>query len=141
MQVREERLLERMRRVEEAADRTLDSSSGMLKNSITRHLRLILNTRQGSAQIAPDFGLPDFTNMISDTGPQSMETIQAEVRRVVLKYEPRLADIQVIHHQEKRGTTAGLTFRLSGNIRYKDRQIPVVFETVLEPDGKISISD
>ncbi|MFO7875006.1 MAG: type VI secretion system baseplate subunit TssE [Desulfovermiculus sp.] len=141
MQVREERLLERMRRVEQASSRVLESSAAMLKNSITVHLRHILNSRQGSVQIAPDYGVPDFTNTLADTGPQSIETIQTEVRRVILKFELRLGDIQVIHHQEKRQSALGLTFRLKGNIRYKDKQIPVVFETVLEPDGKISISE
>ena len=71
----EERLLERIRRMEQTSGKARESSPTLLKQSITRHLVQLLNTRQGSAQIAQDYGIPDFTNILSDTGPQSMETM------------------------------------------------------------------
>jgi type VI secretion system protein len=140
MQIRKERLFERIRRVEDAPDRVIESNAELLKRSVVNHLRHILNTRQGSVEIADDYGIPDFTNIINETDLRSIEDVQETVREVILKYEPRLADVRVTHHKEKKDTTIGITFRLNGSIRYRDKEIPVVFETVLEPNGQISIS-
>ena len=132
--------MERIRRAEQSSGLSGESDADVLKRSIVEHLRHILNTRQGSAQIASDYGVPDFTNVLGEFGTHSLESIEDTVRGVILTYEPRLSEIQVAHHEERKSTTIGLTFRLKGTIRYRDREIPVVFETVVEPDGQISVS-
>ena len=140
MQIREERLFERIRNKEQPPKEPQQSSIKILENSITSHLRNMLNTRQGAVEIAEDYGIPDFTNFLSDFNPRTIEDIQNSVRQVILKYEPRLSDIRVVHQEDKNKVTSGLTFRLESTIKYKESKVPVVFETILEPDGKISVS-
>ena len=152
MQIREERLFERIRHREQSKEQVVDLSAGpykdqsersrikILERSITDHLRYMLNTRQGSVQIADDYGIEDFTNLISEFSSSSIEEIQNSVRSVILKYEPRLSDIRVIYQENRKNFTNGLAFRLESIVRFKESEIPVVFETILEPDGKISVS-
>ncbi|MFP4392427.1 MAG: type VI secretion system baseplate subunit TssE [Desulfohalobiaceae bacterium] len=140
MQIREERLFERIINREQPAEQPGYSSLKILENSIANHLRLMLNTRQGSVQIADDFGIPDFTDLLSELNPHTIEDIQNSVRQIILKYEPRLEDVQVIHEEKKQDLRSGLVFRLESKVRFKEDEVPVVFETILEPDGKISIS-
>ncbi|MFO8031366.1 MAG: type VI secretion system baseplate subunit TssE [Desulfohalobiaceae bacterium] len=140
MQIREERLFERIINKEKPASQSESSSLKILESSITNHLRLMLNTRQGSVEIADDYGIPDFTDLLSELNPRSIEDIQDSVRQIILKYEPRLADVKVIQEEKKQNVSSGLVFRLESKVRFKEDQVPVVFETILEPDGKISIS-
>ena len=62
--------------------------------SIQDHLQRILNTRQGNALIAEDFGVPDFTNIMGSF-PDSQRSMERQVRQTIQKYEPRLKGIRV----------------------------------------------
>ena len=108
--------------------------------SILDYLRLILNTRQGNAQIAPDFGVPDFTAMIGATGLDAVRSIEESMTEVILKYEPRLANVtlQFVPEEDK---PLALHFKLQGKLALEGQDMPVVFETVLDPDGQISVKD
>ncbi len=109
-------------------------------NSILAHLRLILNTQQGNAQIAPDFGVPDYTSMIGTTGLDAVRDIEASMTEVILKYEPRLESVKIEFIPDK-DTPLALLFKLQATLSLEDREMPVVFETVLDPDGRIMIKD
>lgn len=108
--------------------------------SILDYLRLILNTRQGNAQIAPDFGVPDFTSMIGATGLDAVRSIEESMTEVILKYEPRLANVKLQFVPEEDKPLA-LHFKLQGKLALDGQEMPVVFETVLDPDGQISVKD
>jgi type VI secretion system protein len=62
--------------------------------SIMEHIQMLLNTREGSSPINPDFGLPDFTDMVHML-PDGLHALQNEIRDVILKYEPRLLKVKV----------------------------------------------
>lgn len=140
MQIREERLFERIRNKEQPPHTPPSSGLKIMEASITNHLRQMLNTRQGSALIAPDYGIPDFTDLLTDFNPGTIDEIEEALRQIILKYEPRLSDVRVLHQENTRAFVSGLSFKLQSTLRYKGREVPVVFETVLEPDGKIHIS-
>jgi type VI secretion system protein len=61
--VKERRLLERIAAWEGGGERTNKIQVDILITSGTEHLRRLLNTRQGSVQLDPKFGVPDFTNL------------------------------------------------------------------------------
>lgn len=137
----EQRLLERIRLMELDPDRRDVADPVQVVNSILDHLRMILNTRQGSAQIAPDFGVPDFTAMVSAVGIiDSVREIEASLTEVILKYEPRLDDIK-LDFNPRDDSPLSLQFKLQAKLTLEDRDMPVVFETVLDPDGRITIKD
>ena len=134
----QERLLERIGRVENKDDSQAQSAVSLQVRSIISHLGKLLNTRQGSATIAPDFGVPDITNMPSDNIQETRENIEQIIQRVVQKYEPRLTNVRMImQHEEKEKLS--LRFRLEANLA-EQQDIPVIFETVVSTEGKISIS-
>eukprot|EP00828_Plagiopyla_frontata_P004308 TRINITY_DN11526_c0_g1_i4.p2 TRINITY_DN11526_c0_g1~~TRINITY_DN11526_c0_g1_i4.p2 ORF type:complete len:108 (-),score=18.10 TRINITY_DN11526_c0_g1_i4:32-355(-) len=56
--MREDRLLERIRRLDEQQDRRQASDPSLLTDSVTRHLIQILNSRQGGCQSAPELASP-----------------------------------------------------------------------------------
>ena len=65
-----------------------------LRSSIIENLRMVLSTRQGSVQHLPDFGMPDILQLFFNSD-NSIEPIKKEIKNVILKYEPRIAEVQV----------------------------------------------
>ena len=65
-----------------------------LKSSIIENLRMVLSTRQGSVQHLPDFGMPDILQLYFNSD-NSIDPIKKEIRNVILKYEPRIAEVQM----------------------------------------------
>ncbi len=70
------------------------SEEQKLRNSIIENLRMVLSTRQGSVQHLPDFGMPDILQLYFDSG-NSIDPVKKEIKNVIMKYEPRIGDVQV----------------------------------------------
>jgi type VI secretion system protein len=70
------------------------SEDQKLRQSIIENLRMVLSTRQGSVQHLPDFGMPDILQLYFDSG-NSIDPVKKEIKDVILKYEPRIGDVQV----------------------------------------------
>ncbi|WP_027722041.1 type VI secretion system baseplate subunit TssE [Maridesulfovibrio zosterae] len=136
----EQRLLERIRFMEQDPDRRDVAEPGQVVKSILNYLRMILNTRQGNAQIAPDFGVPDFTSMIGATGLDAVRDIEESMTEVILKYEPRLENVKIEFIPDE-DMPLSLQFKLQAKLALEGHDMPVVFETVLDPDGRINIID
>ena len=82
--MREKRLLERLRAIEQDPDWRGESDPKAAVASVLGHLGKILNTRQGSAPIAPDFGVPDFTAIASSFGLDSVPEIEEAISNVIV---------------------------------------------------------
>jgi type VI secretion system protein len=65
-----------------------------LRYSIIENLRMVLSTRQGSVLHLPDFGMPDILKLYFDSN-NSIEPVKKQIRDVILKYEPRIGEVQV----------------------------------------------
>ena len=65
-----------------------------LRYSIIENLRMVLSTRQGSVLHLPDFGMPDILKLYFDSN-NSIEPVKKQIRDVILKYQPRLGEVQV----------------------------------------------
>ena len=65
-----------------------------LRSSIIENLRMVLSTRQGSVQHLPDFGMPDILQLYFNSN-NSIKQKKKEIRNVILKYEPRIEDVEV----------------------------------------------
>ena len=127
--------------MEQDPDRRDVADPVQVVKSVLAHLRRILNTRQGSAQIAPDFGVPDFTSMIGASGlVDSVRDIEASMTEVILKYEPRLQGVKLAFIPDEDSPLA-LLFKLQAKLKLENQDMPVVFETVLDPDGRIAVKE
>ena len=136
--MREKRLLERLRASEADPDWRGETDPKIAISSVLDHLGKILNTRQGSAPIAEDYGVPDFTSIASSFGTDSLPEIEDAISKVITKYEPRLVGVKV-HFEPRPDKPFMIAFKLMARVRVEGREMPVVFETVLNPDGHITV--
>jgi len=133
--MREERLLERIRRWEEEPSGRGRENPKRTIDSVVRHLQRLLNTRQGSAQIAEDYGSPDFAHLLQG-GPEAPVDVETVIRDVIEKYEPRLTGVRVryaAHDDEK------LTHRFDVQARIQGDARPIYLETLVGLDGHIQV--
>ena len=61
---------------------------------IAQSLMYLLNTHQGSAMIAEDFGLPDFNPEAVST--HYLRHYEQSMKRLIHQYEPRLSEVEVL---------------------------------------------
>lgn len=132
------RLLERLRLYEQDPGHRGSMNVDVIKRSVLEHLSALLNTRQGSAMIAPDLGMPDFTNMIRSFDDMTYEDLAAEIQLVLEKYEPRLAEthIEVIPRDNH---ALKMKFKIEGKLRLPSGNMAISFETIVDPEGKIDL--
>jgi type VI secretion system protein len=133
--MREERLLERIRRWEqEPLGRGREDLKRAIE-SVVRHLQRLLNTRQGSVPIADDYGIPDLMHFMQRI-PETAGDMENAIREVIEKYEPRLMNVRVRYVPPEENELL-LRFQVQARMR-KDAK-PVLFETLLGPDGKMDV--
>ncbi|MBI6151727.1 type VI secretion system baseplate subunit TssE [Serratia surfactantfaciens] len=63
--------------------------------SVLDNMQRILNCRAGTLAHLPDFGLPDMTKILQGM-PGSAHQLMSTLSAVLLKYEPRLKNINVV---------------------------------------------
>lgn len=136
--MREERLLERIRSWEQKPERRAREDPRRTIDSILRHLTRILNTKQGNVPIAEDYGIPDFTDFVSSY-LESVGGLERSLRQVIQRYEPRLKVLRVSFVPQEEGALS-LRFEIVARLATSQEKVPVHFETVVDTNGKVSIS-
>jgi type VI secretion system protein len=133
----ERSLSERIADTSEEGPYRLGVDSRKAVESVLNHLRKMLNTRQGSAPAAPDYGLPDFNDVARDLLNPAVEVGKA-IRLCIEKYEPRLSRVQVRQVEDPEEL---LTFRfeVTARLELEDDEAPVWLETTMESGGKIRV--
>jgi len=137
--VRERRLLERIANWKAGDERTNQTQVDVLVRSVMDHLTRLLNTRQGSVQIDPLFGVPDFTNLAGGMAAGSTREIEEEIRRMVLRYEPRIKSPKVTLNRELTDVLS-IRFALEGSLEVDNREIPLQISTIVGASGKVNIT-
>ena len=136
----ETRLLERIREMTaeqvQRKDKAKDKPS--LERSVLAHLTKLLNTRQGSTIISPDFGVPDLAAMTTSPSAENVARIESILASVVERFEPRLTNVKVVFSPSD-DDPLKMSFSLQGTLAGQDSDAAVFFQTVLSPSGRISI--
>lgn len=135
--MREERLLERISSWEKEPKRRAKEDPKRIIDSVLRHLQRILNTRRGNVPIAADYGMPDFTSF-RHADSDSLREFERAIRQTIQKYEPRLNAIRarLIPQDED---LLSLRFQIVATLVIENQKEPVLFESVVDADGKITI--
>lgn len=133
------RLLERIREMERNPDWRGDVDPVSLQESILNHLKVMLNTRQGSAIIAGNFGVPDFSELTSSFSPSEIPRIERSLCEVISRYERRLTNIAV-HFRMDAKDPSNMSFVLEGELVGTRDPHAVRFETVLSSSGQITVN-
>jgi type VI secretion system protein len=136
--VKEGRLLERIAAWGDGEERTNRTQVDILVRSVMDHLRRLLNTRQGSVLLDPKFGVPDFTHLAGGLTAGFVSDIEEEIRRMVLKYEPRIKSPKVTVSRESTDVLL-IQFGLQGRLEVDGREIPLELSTTIGANGKVQI--
>ncbi|MDR1037802.1 MAG: type VI secretion system baseplate subunit TssE [Deltaproteobacteria bacterium] len=131
------RLLERIRSAYGSRKKGRSKSDDLLE-SLERHLRLMLNTRQGSSKSAPEYGMPDFVSLMGRGDLDAIRELSRVLTDVVQEYEPRIADATVTYNPG-REETGVLEFSLSGSIEIDNQRQNIFFQTSINPDGAVNV--
>lgn len=122
------------------SDKAIDKVAPKSVESILRHLRNILNTRQGSVLIADDYGMPDLTNFPGENLSEAAAELEDVMKRIIQKYEPRLTNVKISFEPEVDASSV-LRFKLSAEVISRENRTPVVFETVVTSSGMVKIEE
>jgi type VI secretion system protein ImpF len=132
-------------------DRLIDPSSGgtawrrgygveQMMEAVRRDLEELLNTRQSTAGLSPDFpevhnsiiafGLPDLTTLNAYTDEQRAE-VGRLIEAAINRFEPRLRNVQATMIESTDGKERRIKFRIDAKLCV-DPAPEVAFDTVLE---------
>lgn len=101
--------------------------------SVLDNLQRILNSRAGTLDHLPDYGLPDMGLILQGLPATAQELIRT-MAATLLKYEPRLAalNIELLPQVLPGHLDYALDLQLKGGAR-------VTFGTTLAPEGKVLV--
>jgi len=105
--------------------------------SVLAHLREIFNVRAGAVPTRPDYGLPDFNDLVIQF-PAAVPAISRAIKQQIEMFEPRLRRVSVRHVPDP-DRPLSLFFNISAEMVMPDGQERVAFETVLGADGSVSV--
>ncbi|HJZ87854.1 MAG TPA: type VI secretion system baseplate subunit TssE [Polyangia bacterium] len=130
-------LLERLVDPRAEAQRTTRLDTEALADSVLSHLYRMLNTQRGSALAAPDYGVPEFSEVIHNF-PDAIMDLQRAMKACIERYEPRLRDVS-IKYTPVEDDLLILRFEITARLALEDSSRPVWFETTIDSSGKASV--
>lgn len=135
----ERSLLERLQdpRSDETLRTSVDYTS--LVDSIMKNLRNMLNTRQGGVPIQPDYGVPEFGNVVYSM-PDSLAEFQQAIKNTIEKYEPRLRHVRVKLSMNEEDLLL-LRFEITAQLVVEEESAILRFQTLVDPSGQINVRD
>ncbi len=130
-------LFERLQAEDELYQIRYGDALEQLVSSIKRNLVVVLNARRGGAMSAPDFGLDDF-NTLSVGSADMLREISTEIRRCIMRYEPRVEDVQVRFDREINHGLE-LYFIVSAKVRIEHSKEQITIDLVLTDRRKFRV--
>jgi type VI secretion system protein len=134
---REWSLLERLDHTEEQGRRSLHVNREQVVDSVLKHLRKMLNVRQGSAPALPLYGMPDF-NDLAGRFPEAIVEIQRAIKVSIERYEPRLKKVRIKHLPDDEDRLQ-LRFEITAQLVAGKDNSAIWFETSLDTVGHVTI--
>ncbi len=86
-----------------------------IRQSIVENLKMVLQTRRGSVQHLPDFGIPDIRQIYLEGG--TTEDIKQQILETILKYEPRIGEVRVRKKPEFDRANMRITLEIAAKIK------------------------
>jgi type VI secretion system protein len=112
-----------------------------LESVVMEHLQRMLNTRAGSAPTAPDYGIVELSEMLHDF-PEAHSIMQRAIKNTIVKYEPRLKNVQVrVVEQDDQRDALFVYFEITAQLVYPngDRQ-PIRFSTSVDQSSNVQVA-
>ena len=134
---RELSLLDRIEKEVVPGGYTTQFNQTVQLQNVMDNVQRMLNVREGSVMALPDYGMPDFNDIVKEF-PDAINRIQQIISQFVEKYEPRLQGVQAMYvHDEDQPLM--LRFLISGDLKSHGRVSKVSFDTVLTGAGQATV--
>ena len=135
-----ERLLKRLSRWERSVEEVVNEidTNGLI-DSIKDDLEKLYNTKRGTVLIDEDFGIPDFSYMLSGYTAPDVGAILMQLQLQTKKYESRLHAIQVMYVDQHK-YPGKLQFSIKAGLKIKNQEIPFHVNALLSDDGSIGLN-
>lgn len=133
---RETSLLDRLARPGGGPSTSGDDNAATVR-AVLRNLQRLLNSRQGHSAAQPDYGLPD-PGEVLHAYADSIGQMGRAIRACIERFEPRLTSVQV-RHVENVDDILTLRYQIVGQLAKIKERVPVVFDTQVDPSGRIKI--
>jgi type VI secretion system protein len=134
---RERSLLDRLRRPEEDRGRSIQENSARRVESIMENLRRLLNSRHGIAPTAPEYGIPDLSDVIHSF-PEATARLRVAIQTAIETFEPRLRRVRV-RAVESPDDPLSLHFEIVAEVAIGEKNASVWFETRVDSSGEVSV--
>ena len=105
-----------------------------LHYSILNSLQNMLNVRKGSLVSLEDYGIPDFSEFISQF-PDAINKLKFSIRDFLHRFEPRIQSVQITHEPDI-DKPLELKFSITTKVFVDDDVQNLSFETVLTSSGQ-----
>jgi len=135
-----ERLLKRFSQWEESNEVSFDDvDQNVLLESIKDDLEKLYNTKRGTVLIDENFGIPDFSYMLSGYSSPDVGAILQQLHLQTKQYEPRLSAVHV-NYVEQNKFPGKLQFQISAKLKIKEVEVPFNVFALLSDDGSVSLN-
>ncbi|MDE1463251.1 type VI secretion system baseplate subunit TssE [Spartinivicinus poritis] len=131
------RLFERIQSAETKSHYTMAFDERKLHRSVLAHVQEMLNVREGSVMALPEYGMPDFNDLVSQF-PDAISEIKKAIEEFLTEYEPRLSSIRVKHYDDPDNPLV-LRFHIVADIQLEDQKTRITFETELAGTGHATV--
>ncbi len=108
-----------------------------LADSVIANIRRIFNSRQGSCETRPDYGMPDLNDVATlhvEVVPRILRVVAEQIRL----FEPRLTNVEVTHLLST-DDRSSLSFSVSALLKVGDDAEPIRFATTVSDDRRIHV--
>ncbi|WP_164013321.1 type VI secretion system baseplate subunit TssE [Pyxidicoccus trucidator] len=105
---------------------------------VVEHLKMLLNTRKGQVASNPDYGIPDF-NEVVHSFPAAIHRLQGFIQQAIEAFEPRLNNVIVLHVEGENEPFA-LQFEITAQLVHQDSQGQVRLRTRVGTNGRMELS-
>ncbi|MGB3619757.1 type VI secretion system baseplate subunit TssE [Ketobacter sp. MCCC 1A13808] len=105
--------------------------------SVTTNVQNMLNVRQGSVKALPEFGMPDFNDIVAQF-PDAVTHIRFAIQQFLEQYEPRLEGVSVYYIPDADNPLT-MKYGIEGTLRYGELRSRVAFDTVLTGTGQATV--
>jgi type VI secretion system protein len=137
LSIPERTLLERLGSRNPVQALTARENPEEIARSILRHLRNMLNTRQGHVLTQPLYGMPDMTEFVQ-TFPDTVASMQTAIRQSIERFEPRLRNVAVRYVPGD--DWPAVQFKITAELQEAD-ETAVWFQTTVAPSGRVEVRE
>ncbi len=110
-------------------------SSQETRDSVLAHLKVICETRAGTALSCPSYGTATVSEMVH-AFPDAIAEMSRSIRETIRHYEPRMTNVRIVHLPAEDLT---LRYEITADLVADGQRVPVRFETNLDPSQRFSI--